>query len=85
MSYFKINEVEPVQKSVLTDERDVISKNVKFKKVKMAFLSDSVFRAEVTKLLFYFINLIKRIFHVSQRLFVVRSIFRQRNKIYNCA
>jgi hypothetical protein len=62
--YFKIGEIESVQKSVLTDKKDVVSKNVKFKKVKMTFLNDSVFRAEVTKLFFHFINFIKRMFYV---------------------
>jgi hypothetical protein len=65
MSYFRINGIEPVQKSVLTNERDVVNKNVEFKKVKMALLNNSVFKAEITKLFFYFINLIKRIFHIS--------------------
>jgi hypothetical protein len=74
--YFKINGVEPVQKSVLANKRDVINKNVKFRKVKIALLNNSVFKAEITKLFFYFINLIKRMFYVSQRFFVVKSIFR---------
>jgi hypothetical protein len=65
MSYFRISEIEPVQKSVLTDEKDVISKNVKFREVKMAFLNNFVFRAEITKLFFHFVNLIKRIFYIS--------------------
>jgi hypothetical protein len=65
ISYFKISEIEPVQRSVLTDKKDVINKNVKFRKIKIAFLSNFVFRAKVTKLFFHFINLIKRIFHVS--------------------
>jgi hypothetical protein len=65
ISYFKIDGIKPVQKSVLADEKDVINKNVKFKKIKMTFLNNSIFRAEVTKLFFYFINLIKRIFYIS--------------------
>jgi hypothetical protein len=32
VSYLRIGGIEPVQKSVFTDERDVVSKNVKFKK-----------------------------------------------------
>jgi hypothetical protein len=63
--YFRIDGVEPVQRSVLADKRDVISKNVEFKKIEITLLSDSIFRTKVTKLLFYFINLIKRIFYVS--------------------
>jgi hypothetical protein len=65
ISYFRISEIEPVQRSVFADEKDVISKNVKFKEVKMAFLNNSIFRAEITKLFFHFINFIKRIFYVS--------------------
>jgi hypothetical protein len=63
--YFRIGEIEPVQRFVLANEKDVINKNVKFKEIKIAFLNDSVFRAKITKLFFYFINLIKRMFHVS--------------------
>jgi hypothetical protein len=63
--YFRIGGIEPVQKSVFIDKKDVISKNVEFKKVKMVFLSDSVFRAKVTKFFFYFINPIKRMFYIS--------------------
>jgi hypothetical protein len=61
---FRINRIEPVQKSVLTDERDVVSKNVEFKEVKMVFLDNSVFKTEVTKFFFYFVNPVKRIFYV---------------------
>jgi hypothetical protein len=85
VSCFRIGGIEPVQRSVLTNERDVVSKNVKFREIKMALLGDSVFRAKITKLFFHFIDPVKRIFHVSQRLLVVRSIFRQRDKIHNCA
>jgi hypothetical protein len=83
--YFRISGVEPVQRFVLTDKRDVISKNVEFKKIKIAFLGNFVFKTKVTKFFFYFIDFIKRIFHVFQRLLVVRSIFRQRDKIHNYA
>jgi hypothetical protein len=74
--YFRIGGIEPVQRSVFTDKKDVINKNVKFREIKMAFLNNFIFRAEVTKLFFHFVNLIKRIFYVFQRLLVVRSIFR---------
>jgi hypothetical protein len=65
ISYFRISGIEPVQKFVLTDKKDVINKNIKFRKVKMALLNNFIFKTEVTKLFFYFINPVKRIFYVS--------------------
>jgi hypothetical protein len=62
--YFRIGGIEPVQRSVFADKRDVMNKNVEFREIKMAFLNNSVFRAKVTKLFFHFINLIKRMFYV---------------------
>jgi hypothetical protein len=65
VSYFRISGIEPVQRSVFADKKDVISKNVEFREIEMVLLSDFIFRAEVTKLFFYFINPVKRMFHVS--------------------
>jgi hypothetical protein len=62
--YFRIGGVEPVQKSVLTDKRDVMNKNVEFREIEMAFLNNSVFRAKITKLFFHFINFVKRMFYI---------------------
>jgi hypothetical protein len=61
ISYFRIGEIESVQKSVFTDKKDVVNKNVKFRKIKIVFLNNFIFKAEITKLLFYFINLIEGI------------------------